>query len=157
MTTRESSCNCGQLSLTYDGPDPERVSMCQCYNCQRRTGSMFGVQTRLPKAHVTIDGESSTWTFPESGKPAVEFRSCDSGGATYHFCPDCGSTVYWDISIAPEVYGAAVGSMTDPEFPPPMISGFEVYGAPWVMNVSDLPMPGGHYDNDGTSHGGARA
>ena len=26
-----------------------------------------------------------------------------------------------------------------------------------AMNVSDLPMPAGHYDYDGTSHGGARA
>ena len=24
--TRKSSCNCGQLSLTYDGPDPERIA-----------------------------------------------------------------------------------------------------------------------------------
>jgi hypothetical protein len=155
MATREASCNCGQLSVTYEGPDPERISLCQCYECQRRTGSVFAVQTRLPAEHVTIKGQSSTWTFPsDSGKPAT-FRSCDSGGATYHFCPECGSTVYWDISIAPDVLGVAVGSFTDATFPPPMISGFEAYGAAWAMNVSDLQMP--HYDYDGTSHGGQRA
>jgi hypothetical protein len=38
-----------------------------------------------------------------------------------------------------------------------MISGFEAYGRPWVMNISDLPMPGGHHDHDGTSQGGPRA
>ena len=76
-------------------------------------------------------------------------------GATYHFCPECGSTVYWEISVAPEVLGVAVGGFTDPTFPPPMISGFEAYGRPWAMNLSDLPMP--HYDYDGTSHGGPRA
>jgi hypothetical protein len=104
---------------------------------------------------VTIEGESTTWTFPsDSGKPA-EFRSCDSGGATYHFCPECGSTVYWDISAAPDVLGVAVGAFTDPEFPPPMISGFEAYGTKWAMNVSELSMP--HYDYDGTSGGGPRA
>ena len=100
MATRTSSCNCGKLSLTYDGPDPERISLCQCYECQRRTGSVFSVQARLPKEHVTIEGPSTTWTFPsDSGEP-VTFRSCDSGGATYHFCPECGSTVYWEISAA---------------------------------------------------------
>jgi hypothetical protein len=36
MATRKASCNCGQLSVTYDGSDPERVSLCQCYECQRR-------------------------------------------------------------------------------------------------------------------------
>jgi hypothetical protein len=154
MTTRTSSCNCGQLTLTYEGPDPERVSLCQCYECQRRTGSVLGVQTRLPSEHVTIEGKSSTWTFPVKGKPA-EFRSCDSGGATYHFCPECGSTVYWDITIAPDMVGAAVGCFTDPTFPEPMISGFEACGVAWALNPSALPMP--HFDYDGTSHGGARA
>ena len=76
------------------GPDPARISLCQCYECQRGTGSVFSVQARLRVEQVTIEGQSSTWTFPaDSGKPA-EFRSCDSGGATYHFCPECGSTVY---------------------------------------------------------------
>ena len=155
MATRTSSCNCGKLSTTYDGPDPARISLCQCYECQKRTGSVFAVQTRLPRDRVTVDGRSSTWTFPESGKPPAEFRSCDSGGATYHFCPECGSTVYWDIAIAPDFYGVAIGAFTDPDFPPPMISGFEAYGAGWPMNVSNLQMP--HYDYDGTSHGGQRA
>ena len=155
MATRTSRCNCGQLSLAYDGPDPARVSVCQCYECQRRTGTMYSVQTRLPKDQVTIEGRSTTGTFPsDSGKP-VTYRSCDSGGATYHFCPECGSTVYWEISIAPDFVGVGVGGFTDPTFPPPVISGFEAYGAPWAMNVSDLQMP--HYDYDGTSHGGARA
>jgi hypothetical protein len=104
---------------------------------------------------VTIEGQSTTWTFPSEGGEPVTFRSCDSGGATYHFCPECGSTVYWDISAAPDVIGVAVGAFTDPTFPPPMISGFEAYGHPWAMSPSDLPIP--HYDSAGTSHGGQRA
>ena len=156
-TTRKASCNCGKLTLTYDGPDPERISVCQCYECQRRTGSVYSVQARLPIEHVTIEGESKTWAFPVEGAKPAEFRSCDSGGATYHFCPECGSTVYWDISAAPDVLGVAVGNFTDAAFPPPIISGFEAYGAKWAMNVSELPMPAGHYDYDGTSHGGQRA
>jgi hypothetical protein len=117
---------------------------------------VLSVQTRLPKEHVTIEGKSTTWTFPIKGGNPAEFRSCDSGGATYHFCPECGSTVYWDISIAPDFVGAAVGAFTDATFPPPMISGFEAYGAPWAMNVSGLPLPGGRHDYDGTTHGGKR-
>jgi hypothetical protein len=80
MATRKASCNCGKLSVTYEGPDPERISLCQCNECQKRTGSVFSVQARLPIEHVTIEGQSTTWTFPsDSGKP-VTFRSCDSGG-----------------------------------------------------------------------------
>jgi hypothetical protein len=111
------------------------------------------MQTRLPIEHVTTEGQSSTCTFPR--EEPVAYRSCDSGGATYHFCPECGSTVYWEISVAPDILGVAVGAFTDPSFPPPMISGFEAYGHPWAMNPSELPIP--HYDYDGTSHGGPRA
>ena len=153
MATRTSSCNCGKLTLTYDGPDPERISLCQCNECQKRTGTVMSAQTRLPRDHVTIEGQSKTWTFPNDDNP-VTYRSCDSGGATYHFCPECGSTVYWDISIAPDVIGAGVGGFTDPTFPPPMISGFEAFGPAWAMNPSALSMP--HYENDGTSGGGPR-
>ena len=146
MATRKASCNCGQLSVTYDGPDPARISLCQCYECQRRTGSVFSVQARLPVDQVTIEGQSTTWTFPsDSGKP-VTFRSCDSGGATYHFCPECGSTVYYEPAVAPDMIGVRVGAFADPTFPLPIISGFEEYRFPWAMNVAALPMPGGHHD-----------
>jgi hypothetical protein len=155
MATRKASCNCGKLSVSYEGPDPERVSLCQCYECQKRTGTVLSVQTRIPRDQVTIEGQSTTWTFPVEGGEPANFRSCDSGGATYHFCPECGSTVYWDISVAPDVIGVAVGAFADPTFPPPMISGFEAYGHPWAMNPSELSIP--HYDYDGTSHGGPRA
>ena len=155
MATRKASCNCGQLSVAYEGPDPERISLCQCYECQKRTGSVLSAQARIPREQVTIEGRSTTWTFPSEGGEPVTFRSCDSGGATYHFCPECGSTVYWDIAIAPDVVGVAVGGFTDATFPPPVISGFEAYGPDWAMHAADLPMP--HYEYDGTSHGGQRA
>ncbi|HWI00378.1 MAG TPA: GFA family protein [Propionibacteriaceae bacterium] len=154
---RRATCNCGQLSVTYDGPDPARISLCQCYSCQRHTGSVLSVQTRLPREHVTIEGESKAWQFPESGKPPAAFRSCDSGGAAYHFCPECGSTVYADLDIAPDFLLVHVGNFTDPTFPAPIISAFEAVGAPWVTNmVSNVPMKGGHLDYDGTTHGGPR-
>jgi hypothetical protein len=113
------------------------------------------VQARIPREQVTIEGESTTWTFPVEGAEPAAFRSCDSFGVTYHFCPECGSTVYWESPVVPEVIGVAVGSFTDATFPAPVISGFEAYGHPWAMNPSELPLA--HYDYDGTTHGGVRA
>jgi hypothetical protein len=37
--------------------DPERISVCQCNDCQRRTGSVLSVQARLPIEHLTIEGQ----------------------------------------------------------------------------------------------------
>jgi hypothetical protein len=137
---RTSSCSCGKLSVSYEGPDPERITMCHCNSCQLRTGTMFSVQARFPRNKVKIEGESTKWTFPSKSGKQVEYPSCDSGGATYHFCPVCGSTVYWDITTAPDFVGLAIGNLTDPTFPPPKISGFEDYGHSWSMKAADLPI-----------------
>src|SRR5688500_20334174 len=101
MATRTASCNCGQLSVAFAGPNPERISLCQCYECQRRTGSAFSCQARLPREHVTVDGRSSTCTFPR--EEPVTYRSCDSGRATSHYYPESDQTVYWQLAIAPDV------------------------------------------------------
>jgi hypothetical protein len=154
VAARTASCNCGQLSVTYEGPEPERRSLCQCYRCQKRTGSVLSVQARIPREQVTIEGRSSTWAFPVEGED-YPFLACDTSGAVYHFCPVCGSTVYWDIEIAPDVIGVAVGAFADPTFPAPMISGFEAYGHSWAMNAEGLPIPHHPYDGislDGTRH-----
>ena len=135
-TTRTASCRCGKLSATYNGPNPDRITLCHCNSCQLRTGTVFSVQARLSRAKVRVEGKSTEWTVhSDSAKQA-----CDSGGATYHFCPDCGTTVYWDIATAPDVIGIAIGTLTDPTFPPPKISGFESEGHPWSMKAADLPM-----------------
>jgi hypothetical protein len=42
-----------------------------------------------------------------------------------HFCPACGSTVYWEPQGIPDLVYVAVGAFADPDFPPPKIS---VYG-----------------------------
>ena len=139
VKTRTASCRCGKLSATYKGPDPRRITLCHCNSCQRRTGTVFSVQARFPREAVEIKGESTTWTFPGDAEP-VTYRSCDSGGATYHFCPVCGSTVYWDIAAAPEFIGIAIGTLADPAFPAPKISGFEAYGHPWAMEPAKLPI-----------------
>jgi hypothetical protein len=145
IKTRKASCACGQLTVTTKGPDPERRSLCHCKNCQLRTGSAFAIQARFPREQVTIEGKSTAWRFPsKSGKP-VMYRSCDSEGAIYHFCPVCGATVYYLLEVAPDFVGIRVGAFTDPTFPAPNIAGFEEYMFPWANNVSALPMPGGHH------------
>jgi len=85
MTARQASCCCGQLRLTTAG-EPARVSICHCLECQRRTGSVFGTQARFPREQVTaIEGRATRYE-----------RVGDEGNTiTFHFCPACGSTVYW--------------------------------------------------------------
>lgn len=122
MTTRRASCSCGQLSVECDG-DPIRVSMCHCLACQQRTGSVFGVQARFARDRVRMQGRSREYV-----------RIGDSGGAVhFHFCPECGSMVYWHLPAAPEVIAVAVGAFADPQFPAPVRSVYEARRHAWVQ------------------------
>jgi hypothetical protein len=139
--TRVASCNCGQLRVTCTGPDPERISMCHCNLCQKQSGSVFAVQTRFPREQVTIEGKSTVWKFPAGAAQPVTFRNCASAGVTFHFCPVCGSTVYYTVNGDDSRIGVKVGTFADPTFPPPVISGFEAYRHSWAMKAADLPIP----------------
>ena len=152
IKTRVASCNCGQLRVTCTGPDPDRVVMCNCYLCQRQTGSVFSVQARFPNEQVKIEGKSTTWKF--DGATPVPYRTCAGSNGianspadvvTSHFCPECGSTVYYFRKSDPARTGVRVGAFADNTFPPPIGSGFEEYKHPWTMNISALPMPLGHH------------
>lgn len=155
IKTRTASCNCGQLRVTCTGPDPDRVVMCNCYLCQKQTGSPFSLQARFPNEQVKIEGKSTAWKFPIEGAKPTAYRTCagsdgiakDSAAdlVTSHFCPTCGSTVYYYRKSDPARTGVRVGAFADPTFPPPMGSGFEEYAHPWVMKISALPMPLGHH------------
>jgi hypothetical protein len=104
--------------------------MCHCLECQKRTGSVFGTQARFPRDRVTITGRSTTWT-----------RQGDSGGtATFHFCPVCGATVYWEMDGAPDFIAIAVGAFADPTFPPPHVMVYEDRMHPWALTAEGLGM-----------------
>ena len=130
MTSRVASCSCGHLRLTCEG-EPLRISVCHCLECQKRTGSVFATQARFSREHVAIQGRSTQWK-----------RQGNSGGepATFHFCPVCGATVYWELGGAPEFLAVAVSAFADPGFPPPQVSVYEERQHPWVLAAGSLPL-----------------
>ena len=142
IKTRKASCNCGQLRVTVKGPDPERISLCHCNLCQKQSGSVFAVQARFPREQVTIEGKSTAWKLPLAEAKLTEYRNCVTlgGGGTFHFCPVCGSTVWYTADADKTRIGVKIGAFADPTFPAPKISGFEEYRHPWAMKVADLPM-----------------
>src|SRR5205823_12515624 len=98
MPTRDAACSCGQLRLAAEG-DPIRISMCHCLACQRRTGSAFGIQARFASERVHVVGRYSDYVrTPDEGDKHL----------TFHFCPDCGATVFFTGSDAPDVIAVPV-------------------------------------------------
>jgi hypothetical protein len=120
--TRQAACSCGQLRLEVDG-DPVRVSVCHCLACQRRTGSVFGVQARFVEEDVRIEGRHTDYR-----------RISDDGEArTFSFCPECGATVFFALEAAPGFIAVPVGAFADPGFPPPRRSIYESRRHHWVV------------------------
>ena len=131
MTTRRAACSCGQLNAVTEG-DPVRISMCHCLACQRRTGSTFGAQARFPRDQVSINGTSTQYV-----------RTADSGDhITFHFCPACGSTVFYEPDQEPDLIAIPVGAFADPSFPAPTVSVYESRRHAWT----GLPLDVEHFD-----------
>src|SRR5215472_2087002 len=96
--TRIAQCSCGSLRVGTTG-DPI-VVLCHCRECQRRTGAPFGVGAYFKKEQVQ-----------SSGNEKIYERGSDSGRKLrMHFCPECGTTVYWEAELRPDHYGVAVGA-----------------------------------------------
>ena len=128
MTNRTASCRCGQLKATVTG-EPVRVSVCHCLSCKKRSGSAFAVQARWPKEIVRIEGHSKSFvTVADSGNRA-----------TFHFCPDCGSDVYYEIDGKfNDLIAIPLGAFDDPYFASPSFSVWEARKHDWVEISSDV-------------------
>jgi hypothetical protein len=121
VAEREASCSCGRLRVTVEG-EPVRVAACHCLACQRRTGSVFGVQGWFLRDQARIEGSSREFV-----------RESDEGEVRrFHFCPECGATVYHFAAALPELLGIPAGAFADPSFPPPQVSVWEARKHAWV-------------------------
>jgi hypothetical protein len=121
--TREAACHCGQLRLQVEG-DPLAVSICNCLACQRRTGSAFGMQAGFKAQQVDVTGR-----FNDFSRISDE---ADRKEAVFHFCPDCGSQVFYTEPDDADLIVVSIGSFADPTFPPPTVSGYDSRRHPWV-------------------------
>ena len=130
MTTqRQAACSCGQLRVRLQG-DPAIVSSCHCLACQRRTGALFGSTSFFARDQVVaIDGEHRSWN-----------RTADSGRVlTFHFCPTCGSTVFWEREGQPDQISVAVGAFADPTFSAPSRTVWTESKHEWLPFPESIP------------------
>ena len=125
---RNANCHCGQLQLICEG-EPRRISVCHCTDCQRRTGSVFGIAAFYDRGSVTCKGTSRAFTRDSASGRSV----------TFYFCNQCGSSVYWEPARMPDLVGVAVGAFGDPDFPRPEQSVWTKDKHPWVSLPDGIP------------------
>ena len=122
---RVAECHCGRLRVTVTG-QPNGIYLCHCKACQRRTGTPFHYGARWLKSQVRVRGAHKIYS-----------RKADSGFENrFHFCPYCGSNVFWEGDRAPDFCGVTVGAFADPAFPGPTASIWEESMHRWLTLTS---------------------
>jgi hypothetical protein len=141
--TRTSRCACGRLAVTVHN-EPVAVATCHCDFCQKRTGSVFGVAAYFDvDEELEVHGEVRVFN-------GLELDGVGDGtgrSVSYHFCPTCGSTLYWTIRGENPVMAMAVGNFVDPAFPAPVMELHTELRHLWVPAVPGA-VPIGSPDGD---------
>ena len=117
-----------RLAVEASG-EPDAVVACHCGECQRRTGSVLGVGAYFKKGQVRAGGPYKTYV-----RDAPEGRKVSD-----HFCPTCGTAVFWEADLRPDHVGVAVGAFGQSSFPRPTRSVWEESKHEWVAFTHDLP------------------
>jgi hypothetical protein len=118
---RIAQCHCGSLRAVVSG-EPALSYVCHCKACQHRTGTAVHFGAYFPKERVRPEGPSKVYS-----------RIADTGFAIhFHFCPTCGTSLYWISDKRSEHCGVAVGCFADPSFPAPTLSCWEESRHPWL-------------------------
>lgn len=123
MTAHTASCACGQASITVAG-DPLMHGVCHCTNCQRRTGSAFGISAYFARSSVVAQtGETTVYAFHHAQQGHDQAR---------HFCSRCGTTLFWTVTTLPDWIGIAGGCFADGGLPEPTYSVTHRKKAAWL-------------------------
>lgn len=121
-----AQCSCGSVEAVCLG-EPVRISVCHCWECQRRSGGPFSAQARWPADRVEIKGAVSEWTRTESNGAAC----------AYKFCPVCGSTIAFTNTSLPDLVAVPIGAFARTDLPRPTVSVYEARKHPWVEILGD--------------------
>lgn len=99
---RLARCACGALTAQARGA-PQFVYLCSCRTCQIKSGSAFTYAAIFSGGDVTIRGAHTSWRHAGDSGRWVED----------HFCPTCGTTVFFHAEGMPGEIGVPVGAFAE--------------------------------------------
>jgi hypothetical protein len=119
-------CQCGQARYRLTA-EPITLSICHCRDCQRQSGSAFGMSLIIPaSAFELIEGNLKTFdTRSDSGR----LKTCA-------FCPECGVRIYNATSSRKSI---KAGTLDDVSALQPRGHFWVSRKQPWIPLPADLP------------------
>lgn len=121
MTPYTGGCACGAIRYSTRHT-PLFQNLCQCRDCQRRSGAGHGGWLTFPaRAGMAISGKASEWTV-----------AGDSGNVKIHaFCPTCGTPTFLRFAAMPDLIAVPAGSLDEPERFAPQALTYRVRALGW--------------------------
>ena len=125
---REGGCQCGFVRYQIEG-EPLGMALCHCTECQRQSGSAFGMSIVVRKeAFRLLRGTLKTFT-----------RAGDSGsGVVCAFCPECGVRIHHEPRWLDGVFTVKPGTLDDPSFFRPTIEVWAKRKHEWLEIHGDM-------------------
>ena len=116
--SHKGGCLCGAIRYTVSAPITE-LRACHCTNCQKSSGAGGSVNAMIQSASFKLD----------KGSPKRFAGKADSGRTLFRFfCGDCGSPLYSQREISPEVMNIRAGTLDDS-------SGLKVTASIWTKSA----------------------
>jgi hypothetical protein len=119
---REGGCQCGAVRYQVEG-EPISLALCHCMQCQKQSGSAFGMSFIVPKgAFHLLRGTLKTFS-----------RLADSGRSVHcAFCPECGTRIYHEPRWMEGVFNIKPGTFDDTSFLKPVAQIWTGKRQPWL-------------------------
>jgi len=126
----DGSCHCGQVSYRAE-IDPQKVTLCNCTDCQMLSGSTFRVSVPAQRGSFRLS----------SGQLKTYVKTAQSGAKRVHaFCPNCGTPVYACANVAePPSYSLRVGCLAQRAELRPKRRIWCKSALGWAQDVSGIP------------------
>jgi hypothetical protein len=128
MMEQQGGCQCGRVRYRV-AAERSFLVVCHCRECQRQSGSAFGMSLMVPTEALHIEGELKLFE-----------RSSDSGRPLRcYFCPECGTRIYHQPSYAEGIANIRAGTLDDTTGLTPQMHTWTRSKQPWVPLPQDVP------------------
>ena len=133
VVERDGGCQCGAIRYRVLG-EPISLSVCHCKECQRQSGSAFGMSLRVRKEQFALlCGTLKSFARPSDGGFAV----------VCSFCPECGTRIVHEPKRWDDIVHVRAGTLDDTSWLKPGLQVWTASKQPWLELRGDIPsVPG---------------
>ncbi|EIZ80912.1 hypothetical protein WSK_0304 [Novosphingobium sp. Rr 2-17] len=122
----EGGCHCGAVRYVVTG-EPAHVAFCHCTDCRKSAGAPVMAWAAFAAADFALT----------TGAPSVY---SSNGDAIRHFCPTCGSGLYYtNAAVLPGLVDIQIATLDNPDALTPQAHIQTAERIGWMTDAESLP------------------